>query len=211
MRKVSHENKYNGRPLSESWKNNQGYYVEILQALEALFEGMISRHGRVFFAMYVLRYPAGSASRFPDDNTLLLRFLDSLMHHCRRKNYDPKYLWARELSPKTGQVHYHLALLLDFDRAHSAQGILSVATELWRRCLGIEDGKGLIEVCKTKKNEYGYHGDGIKIRRNDPNFQEVYDKCYKLASYLAKRYSKDRLPAYANAFGCSRICRDNSI
>lgn len=203
MRNVLMVETYNGMSLSKTWKNEQGFYGEILQSLETLFEYMMKLHGRVLFSMFVLSYPAGSASMYPVDNSLLLRFLDALMHHCRRKNHDPKYLWVRELSPKTGQVHYHLVLLLDYDNSRNAHAILLKANELWKRCLNVEYNNGLVELIKIDKNEYGYYGGGIQINRNDMNYRQVYEKCYELASYLAKRYSKEKLPPYVNGYGSS--------
>jgi len=203
MRNVLMVDTYNGMNLSCTRKNGQGFYGEILQSLESLFEHMMKLHGRVYFSMFVLSYPADSCHLYPTDNSLLKRFLDALMHHCRRKNHDPKYLWVRELSPKTGQIHYHLVLLLDYDHSRNARTILLKANELWKRCLNVEDNNGLVELSKIDKNEYGHYGGGIQINRNDNNYRHVYEKCYELASYLAKRYSKEKLPPYVNGHGSS--------
>ena len=211
MRNVLMVNTYNGMALSKTHKNGQGFYGEILQSLDLLFEYMMKLHGRVFFTMFVLSYPAGSSHMYPDDNSLLLRFLDALMHHCKPKKHDPKYLWVRELSPKTGQIHYHLVLLLDYDHSRNAHVILQKANELWKKCLKVEDNNGLVELSKIYKNEYGYYGGGIQINRNDNNYRHVYEKCYELASYLAKRYSKEKLPLYVKRYDHSRIRRVNSI
>jgi len=202
MRNVFSGNTYNGYDLSYSEKNDQGFYREILQASELLFNDMTMRHGKVFFSMFVLKYPAGSASFYPNDNSLLSRFIEALTLYCKRKKVDPRYLWVRECSD-TGQPHYHLMLLLNGDLVQNAHGILQKATELWQRCLGIEDGKGLVHLCTTDK-DYAPYG-GVKIIRNGQDFQQVQSKCYELASYLAKRYSKGGLPPYVNGFGSSRL------
>jgi hypothetical protein len=202
MRKIFVGDTYNGFPLSGSWKNNNGFFVEVLEAIESLLNYMTNRHGSVFFTMFVMKYPADSGLRYPNDNALLSRFIEALTLHCKRRKFDPKYLWVRETST-TGQFHYHFVLLLDSNYTQNAYGIHDKAIELWQRCLGIENGKGLVHLCKTVEN-YAKYG-GIKIKRNDPQLQEVRKKCYELASYLAKCYSKEGLPPYVNGFGCSRL------
>ncbi|MBV5340718.1 MAG: inovirus-type Gp2 protein [Deltaproteobacteria bacterium] len=202
MRKVFCGNSYNGFELSSSEKNNEGFYREILQAIDSLFNDMLMRHGKVFFSMFVLKYPAGSASLYPNDNSLLSRFIEALSLFYKRRKVDLRYLWVREFS-STGQVHYHLILLLNGDLIQNGYGILQRATELWEGCLGIEDGQGLVHLC-TMDADYARYG-GIKIIRNDPEVQQVQSKCYELASYLAKCYSKGGLPPYLNGFGSSRL------
>jgi hypothetical protein len=202
MRNVFSGNTYNGFNLSSSKKNNKGFYLEILETIQSLFEHMIKRHGKVFFSMFVLKFPAGSASIYPNDNSLLSRFIEALVRHYQRHKCDPSYLWVREVS-STGQVHYHLILFLNGDLIQNGYGILQRATDLWARCLGIEDGQGLVHLC-TSEDDYAQYG-GIKIIRNAPEVQQVLHKCYELASYLAKRFSKGGLPPFVNGFGSSRL------
>jgi len=202
MRDITHNPTHNGHPLSYSSKNDQGFYTEILRRIESLLEDMTQRHGSVFFIMLGLKYPSATYSQYPNDNALLSRFLEALTCHCKRRNYDPRYLWARERST-TGQVHYHLMILLNADYTQNAHGLLDKATKLWQRCLDIEDGSGLVQLCEPNKVD-GRFG-GVKIRRNDPHVQEVWDGCFQWASYLAKCYSKGNSPRGANEFGCSRL------
>jgi hypothetical protein len=201
MRNVLHGNTFNGNPLSNSSNNDQGFYHEILQSIEHLMQHMTQRHGKVFFTMFVLKYPANSAFQYPNDNALLSRFIEALMLNCRRRGYDPKYLWVREYS-SNGQPHYHIMILLNSDVTQNAHGILSKATELWQGCLGVENASGLVHLCLADEHDrYG----GVKIIRNSPDFQQVYGQCFERASYLAKTYSKGNSPAYVNGFGCSRL------
>ena len=190
MRKVFTGNEYNGKPLSES-----------------LFVNMINRHSSVFFVRFDLTYPSGSSSSYPDNNDLVSTFSETLMLYCKRHGYDPRYLWTRERSV-TGQIHYHFILLLNGNIIQNAHKlILDYATKRWQQYLGIEDGKGLVHLCRSNDNDCYYDDQygGVKIRGKDPFFQQVYGKCYQVASYLAKRYSKEGLPPYVNGFGNSRI------
>ena len=201
MRRVTFGSNYNGYPLSNTSKNGEGFYEEVLCPLQSLMESMSQRHACIFFSRFDFRYPANSAVEYPNDNTLFSGFIDSLMHHCERRKYDPEYLWVRENS-KNNQIHYHLVLLLNGDYIQNAYGILQKATELWQRRLNIKDGRGLVHLCPTGENDdYG----GVKIKRNHPNFQQVFQNCYQRASYLAKCYSKSGSPAYVNGFRCSRL------
>lgn len=203
MRNVVYTASYNDYNLCCSVKNNQGHYMEILQAIDAQFSYMVNRHSSVFMTIFVVRYPSGTPLQCQEDNGLLSTMLEALALHCKRKGYDPKYLWARERSEKTGQTHYHIMLLLNGNLIQNGYGILNKATELWQRCLGLDDGRGLIELCKSSEID-GRYG-GVKIRRNNPQFQEVLGRCFQWASYLAKCYSKGQARAYVNEFGCSRV------
>ena len=197
MKDVFTGDTYNGYPLSESKKNSEGFRVDILQAIESLFVDMVKRHASVFFVRFDLRFPARSPLRHTGDNALVSRFSELFMLHCKRKKYDPRYLWAREYS-KRDNVHYHFILLLNDDYIQNAHVLIkNKATELWQLCLGIEDNLGLVDLCKT--HEFPDYG-GIKIRRRDPHFQQVFERCYQWASYLAKRYSKGESPGYTNEY-----------
>jgi hypothetical protein len=202
MRKVIHGSTYNGYDLNCSWKNHQGYYVEILQALECLLNYMTQKHSRVYFTRFDLTYPANSA--YPNDNVLFSGFLDALIHYYKYKDCDPKYLWVREQST-TGQAHYHLILVLDPKNIYKAWGILTKVTQLWQGCLGIENGKGLVQLCPPEKFVLY---EGVRISRDAKNIQEVLRYCFEWGSYLAKRYSKGESPAYVNQFGCSQIPKE---
>jgi len=214
MRTVLHGTMYNGIRLSQSKKNYQGFYVEILQVIELLLQNMIRRHSEVFFIRFDLRYPAGSSLIYPNNNDLVKKFSEALVLHCKRKKYDPKYLWVRELSEKSGQFHYHFILLLNADHIQNAyELILDYATKLWQRCLGIEDGKGLVQLTESTENNYYYDDSygGVKIRRYDKSFQRVYAKCFEIASYLAKRFSKGSSPCYVNEIGHSKMLGINQL
>ncbi|MBV5330202.1 MAG: inovirus-type Gp2 protein [Chlorobium sp.] len=207
MRMVFTGSTYNGMHLNHTWKNHKGYYKEILVWIKLLMEDMVNRHKIVYFVRFDLHYPADSTLRYPDNNDLVSRFSETLMLYCKRHGYDPKYLWAREVS-STGLIHYHFILLLDGRLINNANTlIVRYATELWRKYLNIEDGGGLVHLCKSKENDWRYDDQygGVIINKKDRNFQPIYEKCHQVASYLAKRYSKGSSPAYVNEFGHSKL------
>lgn len=204
MRNVLHGNMYNGYELSRTNKNDKGFRKDILKKIESIFQNMTTENTRVFFAMFVLKYPSDSALNYPNNNELLSNFIEALILHCKKQDYKPKYLWVRECSIN-GQVHYHLMLLLNENYIQNAHGLLHKATELWQGWLGIEDGRGLVHLCEPEENNINGYGGGVKIRRNDPNFQQVYAESFQRASYLAKCYSKGEAPPNINEFGSSRV------
>ena len=202
MRRVHHGDTYNGMKLSSSYKNNDGFYIEILESIQLAFEYMLDKHSKVFFTSFVIKFPTGSKYAVPWDNSLFSRFVEAFILDCKRKGYGQIYLWTREEST-TGQVHYHLILLFNGNVIQNAHGILDKATKLWQGCLGVTDGKGLVHLCESGDGENRY--GGINIRRHEAGFQENYYKCFESASYLAKCYSKDKVPIYTNQFSRSRL------
>ncbi len=124
MRSVFTGDMYNGNRLSRSEKNDQGFYREILQRIYFLLEDMIKRHSCVFLVRFDLRYPDNSASHYPNNNALVSQFIEAFTRYCSRENYDPRYLWVRELSD-TGQFHYHFMLLLNGNRIQCGYILIS--------------------------------------------------------------------------------------
>jgi len=202
MRNIQSWNIYNNHTLNYTNKYNQGYYVEILQAIESLFNNMIQRHNKVLFATFVLKYPANTASQYPDNNVLLSRFIEALVRYYHRHNHDPKYLWVRERS-STDQIHYHVMILLNANSIQKADGIIEYAIAQWQRCLGIDNGRGFVGRCPAWSSDD--RCGAVVIRRNDPYFQQVYGQCFQRASYLGKCYSKGNAPANVNEYGHSRL------
>ena len=204
MRKRTHDTNYNGYDLSATNKKNEGFYCDILQNLENLLNYVTRRHGRIFFIRFDVRYPADSSDLYPSNNRLFSNFMGTLTRYYKRHGHDPKYLWVREFSHKTGQIHYHVVLLLDSNLIQKGHGaFLAKANELWQRKLGIDYNDGLIQLCK-RHGEYG----GVKITRSSDDFHQVFAECFKRATYLAKCYSKGESPAYVNEFRCSRIPKE---
>jgi hypothetical protein len=196
MRKVTKDNIYNGHRLYNASKNNQGFYAEILNAIEMRFNYMIEAHSKVLFTRFDLRYPSGST--YKNDNELVSRFAEALRLYCKRKEYDPQYLWVRELS-ENNQVHYHFMLLMNGNKIQNPYKLIhDYVLNLWKGCLGIQYGEGLVHYV------YSNQSSGM-ILRNHPNLKQTIDAYYQHASYLAKVYSKGNMPAFVNGYGCSRI------
>jgi hypothetical protein len=170
--------------------NMNGYFEEVLQAIDNFFNNAISRHNKILFVRFDLRF--NDNSTYQNDNRLLSRFMEALTLHCKRLGLDPLYLWVREQATSNNH-HYHVILLLDGNKIQNPYGIFNKATELWGMCLNT-DATGLVQ--------YGKH---IMIRRNDNDFDHNYNEALKLAGYLAKSYSKGSAPKGVREMGMSNL------
>jgi len=203
MRKKHYDTAYYGHPINQSTKCEEGCYEEILERAKDLLDFMTSRHNRVFMTTFVLKYPPYSTSHYPQDNSLLTAFLESFKLDCKRSGYPAKHLWVRESSKETGNFHYHVMMLFDYDLIYRAYPLLQKASMLWQSYLNVEGYGGYVELCSwpTTYDQYG----GVKIMKNDPSFPQAYNRCFEQASYMAKCYSKGDLPPYVKGFGSSQL------
>ncbi|MBU1387741.1 MAG: inovirus Gp2 family protein [Proteobacteria bacterium] len=201
---------YNHFPLSYSNKNNNGFYINILDSLQRLFNTMFYRHSQVFVIRLDLTYPTGI--QYPHDNVLFSRFIEALTLYCKRirkskrtgnlvGDYDPMYLWTREDSG-TGQHHFHILLLLNGNKIQNGRGISEKAKELWNGCLGVH-AEGLVHLCMPG-GAYDQYG-GVKLVRGSIDFPELFENVFKWTSYLAKVYSKGNGPKHVKEYGMSRL------
>ena len=203
MSKITKDSNFNGHPLSTTYQNDQGFRTVILDKIWGLLDYMTKHHGKVFFTMFELNYPANSLGMYPEDNDAISKFSEALMRHYGqdRRGYDPKYLWVRERS-SSNQYHYHMIVLLDGNKCRNAHGIHEKAIELWGLRLG-RDANGLVQLCRSHVHDNGY--GGVQLIRNSPDYQQVFDHCFQCGSYFAKAYSKGFSAAYVNEYGCSRL------
>ena len=185
--------------------NNKKYYQEILSAIGLLFDFMFDRHRNIFSVRFVLVYPSDPDFEYPSDNARLFKFIKALTLNCQCRNFDPKYVWVKEHSV-TGQVQYHVLLLLDGDLIQNGYSLLKEAAELWENVLGIENGGGLgysWAYCDSDDHQYA----GTMIKQDDPNFEEVLNKYFVRVNDLARYYRKcDLCYVCTKEFGHSRLC-----
>lgn len=170
--------------------NENGDYAEVQQSIDKLFDVAISRHNKILFIRMDLTF--NEILNYPNDNSLLSRFMEALTLHCKRLGLDPLYLWVREQVSSINH-HYHVILLLDGNKIQNPHGIFNKATDLWGNCLDT-NAAGLVH--------YGSH---IMIRRNAVGFDHSYHEALNLARYLAKSYSKGSAPKGVREMGMSNL------
>lgn len=203
---ITYENTFNGLSIQADIAKGYACYVDILQKLYDLIMSYISRHNKVLFVRFDVRFPQ---SLRPDpSNMTFQRFIADLAKFCSREGYDPDYLWVREGREQCNQ-HYHCLLLLNGNHIQSTFKVVEKAQEVWNRKLKV-NYQGLIYDC-NRAIKYNRQSNGIMLRRNDPNLFATLAHCFHWASYLAKVNTKDASPYRVRDFGSSRIPQDWSI
>lgn len=103
------------------------------------------------------------------------------------------YVWARE---QTGEYpHYHVAVILNEDKANSSYYTISKAGELWAALGGHH-------VAYPETNAY------FVVSRKDNESQTA---AVQRLGYLAKKYSKCTAGGAIRRYGVSRMKRRNDL
>lgn len=199
MRNVSYRSTYNGYAPGYSSTNTKQFFSEITQRIEDVMYDMTLSEGRVFYTLYVLKYPVSPASVYLDGNALLAMFMESLIRYYYNDwQLNPRPLWITARST-TGH-YYHLLLLLDSKRGPKSVGILKKATEIWQGCLGVEDGQGLVHSC-TSPGRYD-ESYGVKSIRDYQYFYQIFTSCLQRAGHLVNCHYTGESAAQLDEFEC---------
>lgn len=170
--------------------NGEECYEEVLQAYDSLFNLAISRHNKILFVRFDIRFNQDYV--YPDDNNLLSKFIEALRKHCKEEGLDPFYLWVREKATSHNH-HYHVILLLNGNIIKNPYNIFNKAAYLWRICLNNDTPK-LVN-----------NGSHIMIRRNAVDFVYACHEVQKYVNYLAKTRSKGCAPKGVREMGMSNL------
>jgi hypothetical protein len=219
MRRITTEDSFHGYSVSRSRKKDKGLRVEMLESIERFLDYIKSEYNRAFFFSFNVNFPAGYLFEYQRNNDLFSRYIEALTRYWYRKGYRPMYFWARELSPKTKQFHYHVIFVVDGDRVWRDFKMQVKAKQLWEHSLRIEEGTGPFRKGKSfRDGKYDKDGNyskfskfpqsgGTMIQRKDLDFDHMYRRCFDYMTYFAKVYSKGKSAAYVNEYGHSRIPR----
>lgn len=209
--KITNDNVYYNHPVNIGTYGKLHCNKDILKTIYEQMETMSNKHNKVLFVRFDLRYPIGYESS--DGSEHVSELFKRLVEKYQRQGVDTRYIWAREQKNDQDVQHYHCVLLMDGNRVQRYFSILEVVTEIWGRILG-RDGRGLVDYCDRQ-------GNGIMIRRPSSNavgpelmrqqndYKEKFDQCYKWASYLAKVNQKAYTPYSMRSYGASRISRED--
>ncbi len=191
MKNIAIENQFNGKPIN----NHDGKFKfnnQTLSKLEKLFNHTITKHNKVFFVRFDVRFP--DCFNIPNHNELISNFTESFIRYFKRKKYDPYYLWVREQS-ESNNPHYHFIVLLDGNKIQYANTVWFKAEEVWnKQLLYPPNNKGLINYCNSFES-------GKMIHRNK---EHTFNQAFKWASYLAKDDCKNINNSYRSV-GMSRV------
>ncbi len=208
---------YNGLPLSPTNKGNEGFYQDILDAINRKMESSLNEHSKVLFMLFTFSYPSNHHSNAKDNillpeavisqgNEIFTYFLNQYVRRLNIQGYDVRYVWGREQTDTCDHCHYHLALWMNGNEIQYF-GSLDEINGYWSQALsryGIvpsgADTSGLID--RGRYEQYGkVQSFGMIVHRGN---QDEYAEVYSRASYIAKVYSKNTVPlARTRSWGCS--------
>jgi len=201
-KKITYESEHKMHQILADYEQGLSCFEEILTVIKDRIDYMVSKHCRVLFIRFDVRYPACEGS--PIGNNSFDRFIADFAKYLRYHKLDCHYIWCKEFI-NFNKPHYHMVMLLDGNKTKSIYNHLAKADELWARSLGLpQETKGLIDYC-IKASDGSPQENGLMIERNAPDFNIMYDRCYQWASYLAKANTKGCGPKFAKEFSCSQI------
>ena len=180
-----------------------GYDQDILARLDALLEDMNRRHSKVLFVRFDIRFPQHMQAGA--DNTQFVKFLNSFTTFCRRKKYDPAYLWVREQNSGINQ-HYHCLILLDGQKIQHYYAVLCASEKLWGQQLNTPC-QSLVHFC-DKDRDGAPQRNGLMIRKDKYAEEGMLERCLEWGKYLAKNETKGNTPSGIRSVGNSRIPQD---
>lgn len=185
---------------------------EYLNKVNECFSAALKDYSRVCMIRFDLHVPSGCTPESLIDNRLIYRFFSSLKEKIsysqiksiklgnRVNHTEVRFIWCRESSSR-GNVHYHVALLLN-DAAYSFIGKFDLSSnnmyarinQAWGSALHAhtEDIQGLVHVPDNPV----YH-----IQRDDA---ASLNEAFHRISYFCKAESKEFGNRH-HCFGCSRI------
>lgn len=212
---VTYDAEYQNRPIMTDEEKKQGCLKPILKKLKEQFDDMTTRHNKVFYMRYDVRFP--QEAHIPNDNYLIGAFQADWIKALKRDGLDPHYVMTREQSQAKHQ-HYHGVLLLDGSKTQNISKHIAIAEAIWQRKLApfIEEKhesdvpaecrkqRGLIDDC-TSDREGQPQENGIMLRRDDPEYEEKINRCFHWASYIAKENTKANIPEGQRQLFASRI------
>ena len=189
-RTLTDEPEYNGHPILTDKEKGLKCDKKILKKIEDAFEHVFNDHrmDRVFFMRYDIRFPEELYVDPRTGNALVRKFQSKFIKHLDRKGLNPHYVLVREQS-KEKHAHYHGILLLDERKSQNIKKHVDKGDELLNNTLGDHGKKGLVDDCTTSRNGKSQK-NGIKLKKNSPDFKEQYDKAFEWASYMAKENTK---------------------
>ena len=191
---------YQGLPLHQDHSRSTAYRADMLERIQALLNEACQSHSKVLFIRFDVHFPADRQA--PEDNQLIVGFLNRLCQDLNRRKLDPRYFYCRENGPSSGRPHYHVFLLLDGHKIQTIKGVLAEVERLWGIALKV-DARGLVDFCNGSSEGQRYNG--IQLRRNDPEFGNTLDYVFKWCGYCAKVSSKEDLGHNVRSFGSSRV------
>ena len=110
-------------------------------------------------------------------------------------------------------LHDHAALMMNGHKTQSIHDHTQTAERLWEKTLNLSpkhDGAGratsyglIDDYMRGRQGQT--QGNGVMHRKDDPNYNNQYDQCFRRCSSLAKVNQKDSSPRHQREVFSSRI------
>ncbi len=184
-----------------------GFNPRILNEINRQFEFAERTKDDILFVRYDIRFPDGvDPTNNERVNDAYRSFQTKFMKNLSRHGLKPQYVAVREESASE-PPHYHVALMLNGQKAQPVQNHIQTAERLWESTLGIatkENGCGLISDCTTD-----CHGEkqinGVLLSKGDPEMELKKFDCIQKTSQLAKTDDKGLAPKWQRELFSSRL------
>ena len=177
-----------------------GCYINILNKIQNIFEYALSQTSQILLIRFDVRYSTEVQYTDIVSNSLFQGFIENYKRYLSRQDFRPLHLWCTEMGNE-GRLHHHVFFILDANEIRRMP-MLSKATELWNRALGMPlTSPGLIHRVLPFQNTILGQRRSI-IHRNDV---EALQEAIYWCSYLAKIRGKTSLPSGSRSFGCSQF------
>ena len=187
---------------------NYQYRSDIYDAITDRMNLMIDKHCKVFNPRFNLQFPSG----YDHDgkNKEISKLTNKVMTNLRKKGVDAQYVWVREQN-RSDRPHYHVSVMLDGSKMNNVWSFKKIVDDNWNKVLGMpSDGCQHIQNADNDYNKTMIYrpslkATGEKREAEQQRFEYGLAEGLKAARYMAKTYSKGRVPAHAREFQGSQI------
>ncbi|WP_081650414.1 YagK/YfjJ domain-containing protein [Paucidesulfovibrio longus] len=211
-KQTTNGNHYSEQPINTGVFGQYYCYNDILQKLYERMNFMTSKHARVLFVRFDIRFPHGYETS--GRNVEIGWLFKVLQENANNNGIHLAYVWVRECK-SSSLPHYHAVLMVDGRKVRNYRNLLMEVERIWGRVLGT-NAKGLIDWCdKPHGIHSGENGvmlqqplrDATRIEQDhqQQEFDHNYKRCFERASYLAKVSQKEDTPHGVRRFGCSQL------
>ena len=206
MKRTTTKSTFHDHPIMTDEARGLSCDVKILNEIERQFQYAEDSKSKSYFMRFDAKLPKCCTHA---GNELFRKFQSAFMKNRSRHGLKPQYVAVREQSREKHQ-HYHIALWLDGQKTRSIHDHIQTAERLWDRTLGLperENGYGLIDDCTVSRNGERQI-NGVMLRKDDPNYVDKRNDCFRRASYLAKTNTKGKAPRGQRELFSSRIPKE---
>jgi hypothetical protein len=187
---ITYDDKYKDYPIMTDKNKGQGCDTDILDAHIERTEDMAKHHNKVFGFRMDLAY-----RQMPDRERKNKDISDAIAvtrKHFKRKEVDTSFTWRLEENDNC-LPHVHVATMVDGNKIMAPEKIFNHLKGSWENQVGKDNAR--VHICKK----------GYRMRKDDPNYEQVKDEWIHRTSYLAKDRDRGNAPKGHHEHGGTRV------